>query len=119
RRCGRTWAEWSASPSRHRNTMKYLITGGAGFVGSHLAERLVGQGHQVVVLDDLSTGFKANLEKLHGRKEFRFVQGSVEDEQTVNMLVNECDAVFHLASAVGVQLVVKQPVRTIRTTIRG
>lgn len=103
------------------NTMKYLITGGAGFIGSHLAERLVGQGHQVVVLDDLSTGCLANLAKLRGcpRGDFRFVQGSVEDEQTVNMLVNESDAVFHLASAVGVQLVVHQPVRTIRTTIRG
>lgn len=99
--------------------MKYLITGGAGFIGSHLAERLVGQGQQVVVLDDLSTGYLANIAKLRGNVNFRFVQGSVEDEQTVNMLVNECDAVFHLASAVGVQLVVQQPVRTIRTTIRG
>src|ERR1035437_10219865 len=99
--------------------MKYLITGGAGFIGSNLAERLIGQGHQVVVLDDLSTGYLTNLAKVREHKSFRFVRGSVEDELTVNLLVNECDRVFHLASAVGVQLVVQQPVRMIRTTIRG
>ena len=99
--------------------MKYLITGGAGFIGSHLAERLIGQGHGGVVLDDLSTGYMSNLARIQSDKGFRFVRGSVEDELTVNLLVNECDTVFHLASAVGVQLVVQQPVRTIRTTIRG
>ncbi len=99
--------------------MKYLITGGAGFIGSHLAESLISQGHHVVVLDDLSTGYLSNLARIKDHKGFRFVRGSVEDELTVNLLVNECDMVFHLASAVGVQLVVQQPVRTIRTTIRG
>ena len=101
------------------NTMKYLITGGAGFIGSHLAERLLGQGHEVVILDDLSTGLLENIAALRSNKGFRVVRGSVEDEMTVNVLMNDCDVVFHLASTVGVQIVVQEPVRTIRTTIRG
>ncbi|HWE97653.1 MAG TPA: NAD-dependent epimerase/dehydratase family protein [Tepidisphaeraceae bacterium] len=98
---------------------RFLITGGAGFIGSHLAERLVGDGHHVVALDDLSTGSLRNLAGLAGQPEFQLVRGSVEDEATVNILLSQCDAVFHLASAVGVQLIVDEPVRTIRTTIRG
>ncbi|MDB5303399.1 MAG: dTDP-glucose 4,6-dehydratase [Phycisphaerales bacterium] len=98
---------------------RFLITGGAGFIGSHLAERLVRDGHHVVALDDLSTGSLRNLAGLVGRAEFQLVRGSVEDEATVNILLSQCDAVFHLASAVGVQLIVDEPVRTIRTTIRG
>ncbi len=97
----------------------YLITGGAGFIGSHLAERRMGAGNRVVVLDDLSTGRIENLSQLLGRPGFEFVRDSVENEATVNLLVHHCDEVFHLASAVGVQLVVHEPVRTIRTTIRG
>src|SRR5512133_522026 len=99
--------------------MKYLITGGAGFIGSHLAERLLGQGHEVVILDDFSTGLLENIAALRSNKAFRVVRGSVEDEMTVNVLMNDCDVVFHLASTVGVQIVVQEPVRTIRTTIRG
>ncbi len=98
---------------------RFLITGGAGFIGSHLCERLLHEGHSVVALDDLSTGYFRNIASLAGRPEFQFVRGSVEDEATVNILVSQCDAVFHLASAVGVQLIVDEPVRTISTTIHG
>jgi UDP-glucose 4-epimerase len=98
---------------------RYLITGGAGFIGSHLAEHLVGRGHSVVVLDDLSTGRLENLRALRGNPRFQFVRDTVENETTVNNLVAAADRVFHLASAVGVQLIVDEPVRTIRTIVRG
>ena len=98
---------------------RYLITGGAGFIGSHLAERLLDAGHSLVILDDLSTGREANLAHVRVRHGVQFVRDSVENESTVNLLMSSCDAVFHLAAAVGVQLVVDEPVRTIRTTIRG
>jgi UDP-glucose 4-epimerase len=97
----------------------YLITGGAGFIGSHLAERLLGQGNRVTVLDELSTGAEGNIAHLRGREGFHVVRDSVENESTVNILVSGCDAVFHLASAVGVQLVADEPIRTIRTTVHG
>jgi UDP-glucose 4-epimerase len=96
-----------------------LITGGAGFIGSHLAERLAADGHAVTVLDDFSTGRAGNLANLAGRPGFQVVRASVEDAHTVNTLMARCDAVYHLASAVGVQLVLDEPVRTIRTTIHG
>ncbi|HSI35697.1 MAG TPA: GDP-mannose 4,6-dehydratase [Tepidisphaeraceae bacterium] len=99
--------------------MHYLITGGAGFIGSHLAEALVAGGHRVTVVDDLSTGRAENLDALRTRPGFAFVRDSVENASTVNVLMAQCDAVFHLASAVGVQLIVDEPVRTIRTTIHG
>ncbi|HET6247935.1 MAG TPA: NAD-dependent epimerase/dehydratase family protein [Tepidisphaeraceae bacterium] len=98
---------------------RVLITGGAGFIGSHLCQRLLSDGCSVVALDDLSTGFFKNIADLVGRADFQFVRGSVEDEATVNILMSQCDTVFHLASAVGVQLIVDEPVRTIRTTIHG
>ena len=98
---------------------RYLITGGGGFIGSHLAERLVADGHNVVVLDDLSTGREQNLHALRGNPNFQLVRDSVENEQTVGTLMASCDQVFHLASAVGVKLVAEEPVRTIRTTIHG
>lgn len=98
---------------------RYLITGGAGFIGSHLAERLTRDGHGVVLLDDLSTGRRENLAGILGKPGVQFVHDSVENESTVNTLMAHCDAVFHLAAAVGVQLVLDQPVRTIRTTIHG
>jgi UDP-glucose 4-epimerase len=97
----------------------YLITGGAGFIGSHLAERLLADGHAVTVLDDLSTGRLENIAALRGREGFQFVRDSVENEATVGVLMAGCDGVFHLAAAVGVQLVVDEPVRTINTTIHG
>src|SRR5687767_12256361 len=98
---------------------RYLITGGAGFIGSHLAERLLGEGHAVTVLDDLSTGRQDNLRAVAGHERFRLIRDSVENETTVQVAVSQCDRVFHLAAAVGVQLVANEPVRTIRTTIHG
>jgi UDP-glucose 4-epimerase len=98
---------------------RFLITGGAGFIGSHLAERLAGRGHSVILLDDLSTGRRQNIEHLLNRPEVQLVRDTVENEATVGVLMSSCDAVFHLASAVGVQLILDEPVRTIRTTIHG
>jgi UDP-glucose 4-epimerase len=98
---------------------RFLITGGAGFIGSHLCQRLLDQGQSVVALDDLSTGRLENIEHLRERAGFHFVRDSVENETTVAVLMGQCDAVFHLAAAVGVKLVAEQPVRTIRTTIHG
>lgn len=98
---------------------RVLITGGAGFIGSHLAERLSAGDHAVTVLDDFSTGRMENLAGLADRPGFQIVRDSVENTHTVNTLMASCDAVYHLASAVGVQLVLDEPVRTIRTTIHG
>jgi UDP-glucose 4-epimerase len=100
---------------------RYLITGGAGFIGSHLAEKLLAGGHSVVALDDLSTGRQKNVEGLlsGGAGKYQLVRDTVENSHTVNTLMASCDAVFHLAAAVGVQLVLDEPVRTIRTTIHG
>ena len=103
--------------------MRYLITGGAGFIGSHLAERLLGDGHAVTVLDDFSTGRMDNVRPLldhpERRGRFALIRGGVEEEQTVNLAVSEADAVFHLAAAVGVQLIADEPVRTIRNIVHG
>jgi UDP-glucose 4-epimerase len=98
---------------------RILVTGGAGFIGSHLAARLLDRGDSVVVLDDLSTGREQNLARLRGRSGFELVRDTVESESTVHLLMSRVDRVFHLASAVGVQLILDQPVRTIRTTIHG
>jgi UDP-glucose 4-epimerase len=98
---------------------RYLVTGGAGFIGSHLAELLVGRGDSVTILDDFSTGRMENLARLQGRAEVQVIRDSVENESAVSAAMESCDAVFHLASAVGVQLVVDEPVRTIRTIIHG
>ena len=99
--------------------MRYLITGGAGFIGSHLAERLLAGGHAVLVLDDLSTGRFENVAHLEGRPEFELHVASVTDPGAVERCVIECQAVFHLASAVGVRLVVDEPVKTIETIVGG
>src|SRR5437764_7241035 len=96
-----------------------LVTGGAGFIGSHLSERLLAAGHAVTVLDDLSTGRFNNIAHLSSQKDFHVVRDSVENPATVNLLMGQVDAVFHLAAAVGVKLVADEPVRTIRTTIHG
>jgi UDP-glucose 4-epimerase len=99
--------------------MRYLITGGAGFIGSHLADALLGSGHQVAILDDLSTGQRTNVEASAARGPVEFVEGSVTDGELVNALMRECDCCLHLASAVGVKLVVAQPLETLRRIVRG
>ena len=99
--------------------MNILITGGAGFIGSHLAERLMAEGHAVSVLDDLSTGRRENLAALEGRAGFRFVQGSILDRALVERMVGEADLVFHLAAAVGVKLIMDEPSRSILTNVGG
>ncbi len=99
--------------------MKYLITGGAGFIGSHLAERLLDDGHAVLALDDLSTGRFENVAHLEARAGFQLLVANVTDPEIVERCVNDCQTVFHLASAVGVRLVVDQPVRTIETIVNG
>ncbi|MBV8781782.1 MAG: GDP-mannose 4,6-dehydratase [Phycisphaerae bacterium] len=99
--------------------LRYLITGGAGFIGSHLAEKLIAVGHRVTILDDFSTGQAENLSSIADDPALQIVRDSVENGETVNLLASQCDAVFHLAAAVGVQLVLDEPVRTIRTTIHG
>jgi UDP-glucose 4-epimerase len=103
----------------HTMPQRILITGGAGFIGSHLAETLLASGHEVCVLDDFSTGRRENLADCLTDPHFSLVTDSVENAATVNLLVGSSDVVYHLASAVGVQLIVDQPVRTIRTIIRG
>ena len=99
--------------------MDYLITGGAGFIGSHLADALMARGDSVAVLDDLSTGSTVNLEHLIGRPGFSFTQGSVLDPTLVQHLTSRTDVVVHLAAAVGVKLIVAEPLRSLLTNIRG
>lgn len=99
--------------------MKALITGGAGFIGSHLADLLLARGDQVIALDNLSTGRHENIEHLLGRKDFEFVLGSILNADLVDDVVGRCDTVFHLAAAVGVDLIVKQPLESLTTNIRG
>ena len=99
--------------------MRVLITGGAGFIGSHLAERLLQEGHHVAVLDDLSTGRLANIEHLLGHARFAATIGSVLDETVLGPLVEECDTVFHLAAALGVKFVVDRPIHTMHTNVHG
>jgi UDP-glucose 4-epimerase len=98
--------------------MHYLITGGAGFVGSHLAERLLSEGHTVTVIDDLSTGSMRNIAHLRDEVGFRYLIGDMYDPPLLAELVDEADAIFHLAAAVGVKLIVESPVRTMETNIK-
>jgi UDP-glucose 4-epimerase len=98
---------------------KALVTGGAGFIGSYLSELLLDEGWEVWVLDDLSTGSLANVEHLRDHPGFHLVVDSVLSSTAVNELVYKCDVVYHLAAAVGVRLIVEQPVRTLVTNLRG
>src|SRR5690348_16896184 len=97
--------------------MRILITGGAGFIGSHQVDALLAEGHAVVVLDDLSTGSARNLESARGSSQFRFVQGSVGDAGLLREVCEGVREVYHLAAAVGVALVAKQPVESIERNI--
>jgi UDP-glucose 4-epimerase len=96
-----------------------LVTGGAGFIGSHLSELLLDQGQEVFVLDDLSTGSERNVAHLRERPGFHLVVESVMKSSVVNELVHRCDVVYHLAAAVGVRLIVEEPVHTLVTNIQG
>jgi UDP-glucose 4-epimerase len=99
--------------------MRALLTGGAGFVGSHLADALLARGDEVTVIDDLSTGSMDNLAHLKGRPGFDYVIDSVMHESLTAELIDRADVVFHLAAAVGVKLIVEAPVRTIETNVHG
>jgi UDP-glucose 4-epimerase len=99
--------------------MRALITGGAGFIGSHLAEALLDAGHQVLVLDNLSTGSMDNIAHLKGRPGFEYFIDTVENEGLLAELIDRGDVVFHFAAAVGVKLIVEQPVYTIETNVHG
>lgn len=99
--------------------MKVLITGGAGFIGSHLSDELIAAGNEVASLDNLSTGRFENIAHLDGNKSFQFIEGDILNEALVDKLVERCDVVYHLAAAVGVELVVKRPLESLVTNIKG
>ncbi len=99
--------------------MKILITGGAGFVGSHLADKLFNEGNEITVIDDLSTGRYQNVAHLEGKQNFRLIIDTVLNEKLMEELIRETDRVFHMASAVGVKLIMEHPVKTIETIFRG
>jgi UDP-glucose 4-epimerase len=99
--------------------MKILVTGGAGFIGSHLCERLVRNGNMLTVIDDFSTGAKSNLSHLMDTKNFTLIEGSILNTKVLNPLIKEADYVFHLAAAVGVFNIVKNPLNSLLTNIRG
>lgn len=106
----------SSSTSRSE---RYLVTGGAGFIGSHLVEDLLARGAHVTVIDDLSTGRIENIAHLLDRPDFRFIQESIRNEVVMDRLASESDILVHLAAAVGVRLIVEQPVHTIETNVMG
>jgi UDP-glucose 4-epimerase len=99
--------------------VRYLITGGAGFIGSHLAERLLGQGERVVLLDNLSTGSMENIRHLKGSEHLEYHLDGIENRQLLAELVDDADVIVHFAAAVGVKLIVESPVRTIETNVNG
>ena len=99
--------------------MRYLITGGAGFIGSHLAERLLEKGERVVLLDNLSTGSMENIRHLKGSQNLEYHLDGIENRQLLAELVDDADIIIHLAAAVGVKLIVESPVRTIETNVNG
>ena len=100
-------------------TTRVLVTGGAGFIGSHLVDRLIEAGDEVTALDDLSTGSYRNIRHLLDNPHFRFSKGSVLDQETVDAEVSQVDVVYHFAAAVGVQLIVDRPLQSLITNIKG
>ena len=99
--------------------MRYLITGGAGFIGSHLSERLLEQGEHVVLLDNLSTGSMENIRHLKGSPQIEYHLDGIENRHLLAELVDDADVIVHFAAAVGVKLIVESPVRTIETNVNG
>ena len=99
--------------------MRYLVTGGAGFIGSHLCDALINRGDSVLVLDDMSTGIKGNIEHLLGNPSFEFIQGSILNVEILEDLVASVDHVLHLAAAVGVFTIVDKPLESLTTNLRG
>lgn len=99
--------------------MRILVTGGAGFIGSHLCERLVSDGHTVTAIDNLSTGIASNLSRLSESQDFKFVEGSILEVDQLNPLIAQTDYIFHLAAAVGVFNIVNHPLDSLLTNIRG
>jgi len=99
--------------------MRALVTGGAGFIGSHLAEKLLNCGNEVVVIDDLSTGSLDNIKAIKNHPKFSFVRDNVRNSEVMHILIEQCDVVFHMAAAVGVKLIAERPVHTIETNIHG
>ena len=99
--------------------MKYLITGGAGFIGSHLSEYLVKKGHNVIIVDNLSTGRKKNIQHLLSNENFKAVFDTIENFRVLDQLTSEVDLIIHLAAAVGVKLIIEKPIHTLKTNIRG
>ena len=99
--------------------MKILITGGAGFIGSHLSDRLLERGDEVFVVDDLSTGSLANVEQNQNQKRFHLIVDTILNEAVMNELVFKCDQIYHMAAAVGVKLIMNRPVETLETNVKG
>ena len=99
--------------------MKLLVTGGAGFIGSHLSERLIEMGHSVIALDDLSTGTSSNIALLEKSSSFEFIKGSMLDEQLVNTLIARVDGCIHLGAALGVQRILEKPYQSLVANIHG
>jgi len=99
--------------------MKILITGGAGFIGSHLSDRLLERGDEVFVVDDLSTGSLANVEQHQNQKRFHLIVDTILNEAVMNELVFKCDQIYHMAAAVGVKLIMNRPVETLETNVKG
>lgn len=113
-------AQWDKSLPYWSETVRHaLITGGAGFIGSHLSEALLKQGDRVTIIDDLSTGRFENIEHLTGDPNFHFAIESIANHNVMDRLVSECDIIFHLAAAVGVDLIVRSPIHTIETNVTG
>ena len=99
--------------------MRVLITGGAGFIGSHLADALIKDGHQVAIIDDLSTGRAENFAHLQAMPQFQFAVETIDNETVMDRMVSECDVIYHLAAAVGVELIINRPVEVIERCVLG